>query len=324
MQYLFSLVNIARLNLTDRLDAAALEQLSRKHDLGPLAPESSGVFNQQLPRLHVELASRLSPAMEAAPDAPPGTISVVAASELEAAVRPANLVLCRLNAPLHDACMRVARLDLPAILRGEDLLGRLLKLGSQALGARSQDQARRLRRHLPQAHRQLAAGGPAAARKRFAAETVFLQQLCTELGAQGQLRLEARHDRLAFLFTPRNESVIFSSIHRDKGMEADHVVLLYPELLPAPYARSAEALQAERCLKFVALTRAKRHLVIVEAPGPGEPPDSKELRSGASAEESIHDEFIRTWQSVLQAARSGRRHREAPLHNRGTSRPQGR
>lgn len=414
LQYLSSLVNLVRLNLTDPTDVAALEQLARKHDLWLPTPERGRMLNQQLPRLlalgaelglrgdidfidmiylpatqeltlpafdlicvdeaqdyspaaleltlklarrgarlvfvgdphqaifgfagasssalqlirertsarifplavsyrcprlHVELARRLSPAMEASPAAPAGTISVVPASELAAVIRPGDLVLCRLNTPLHEACLRVALSGLSVALRGEDLLGRLLKLSSEAIGARPQDHVRQLLRQTRKAQRAISQAE--ANQKRSVTETAFLQQLCTELAGRNRLSLEGLHDRLVFLFTPQKASVTFSTIHRAKGMESDRVILLYPELLPAPYARSKEALQAERCLKFVALTRAKRDLVIVEAPASDSPYEPAELHDGASPEESLRDDIIRTWFTVLQAARSGRQHRKA-------------
>src|SRR5690606_17362222 len=60
-------------------------------------------------------------------------------------------------------------------------------------------------------------------------------------------------------------SLVLSTIHRAKGQEADRVLLLHPELLPAPYARSLRALRGEACVQFVALTRAKRDLILVES-----------------------------------------------------------
>lgn len=58
-----------------------------------------------------------------------------------------------------------------------------------------------------------------------------------------------------------SRGVTLSTIHKSKGLEADRVFFLSPELLPSKYAVTDLALYAEKCLKFVAITRAKRELI---------------------------------------------------------------
>lgn len=50
---------------------------------------------------------------------------------------------------------------------------------------------------------------------------------------------------------------IFSTIHKAKGLEAEHVYLLRPDLCPSPFAMTPEAKQQELNLLYVAITRAK-------------------------------------------------------------------
>lgn len=59
-------------------------------------------------------------------------------------------------------------------------------------------------------------------------------------------------------------SIILSSIHKSKGLEADNVYFLKPELIPSQYAESVEEIYAEHCLNYVAITRAKKKLVYVK------------------------------------------------------------
>lgn len=49
----------------------------------------------------------------------------------------------------------------------------------------------------------------------------------------------------------------FSTIHKAKGLEAPHVYLLRPDLIPAFYAKTEEAKAQEMNLKFVAITRSQ-------------------------------------------------------------------
>ena len=55
---------------------------------------------------------------------------------------------------------------------------------------------------------------------------------------------------------PKNLTLL-SSVHRAKGLEADTVHILEPELMPSPKAKTAEDQQQERNLQYVAFTRPK-------------------------------------------------------------------
>mgnify|MGYP001567906200 CR=1 FL=1 len=67
------------------------------------------------------------------------------------------------------------------------------------------------------------------------------------------------------LFSDTNDSsyVVFSTVHRAKGLEADTVVILEPKLLPLITKTSWEA-QQEQNIIYVAQTRSKNRLVFQE------------------------------------------------------------
>lgn len=64
------------------------------------------------------------------------------------------------------------------------------------------------------------------------------------------------HQLLDRLATSRS-GTMFSTIHKAKGLEADHVYLLRPDLCPSPFATTPEQRQQELNLLYVAITRAK-------------------------------------------------------------------
>ena len=70
------------------------------------------------------------------------------------------------------------------------------------------------------------------------------------------------------LFSEKNDGVTLSTVHKAKGLEANNVFIVEPGLLPHPKAESEQALLAEKAVKFVALTRAKRGLYFVDAESP--------------------------------------------------------
>lgn len=269
------------------------------------------------PRLHVELARVLAPEMEAAPGAIAGSVHVVEEAELEAWVKPGDLILCRLNAPLIATSLKLSAAGLPTVVRGSDLKNRLLKLASRIFATFSPDPLQQLRRFEAAERRRLAAGeltAPVVALERLRDESRCLEHLCSALPPDAGLPELNRAIETAF--GGNQHSVVLSTIHRAKGQEADRVILLYPELLPAPYARSLRALRGEACVQFVALTRARRELVLVEA-APSAP---ERPRSGLSAPNEVtaeveRDGLLEAWQTVLFKAKAGRRHRRGVIRS---------
>jgi len=65
------------------------------------------------------------------------------------------------------------------------------------------------------------------------------------------------------LFTDKIEGITLMTIHKSKGLEAKNVFFLYPQLIPSQYATSCQMLYSEKCLSYVAITRAKEKLIYI-------------------------------------------------------------
>lgn len=59
------------------------------------------------------------------------------------------------------------------------------------------------------------------------------------------------------------KGITLTSIHKSKGLEADRVFFLNSHLIPSKFAVSDGELYAERCLNYVAITRAKQSLIYI-------------------------------------------------------------
>lgn len=57
--------------------------------------------------------------------------------------------------------------------------------------------------------------------------------------------------------------IVLSTIHKAKGLEANRVFILNPELMPSKFARTEEDFLQESNLKYVAITRAKKELYTI-------------------------------------------------------------
>lgn len=67
------------------------------------------------------------------------------------------------------------------------------------------------------------------------------------------------------IFKDIGEGVMLSTIHKAKGLEADNVWFYKPSLIPSPYAEKPWQIQQEKNLLYVAYTRAKKTLNLIEA-----------------------------------------------------------
>lgn len=73
-------------------------------------------------------------------------------------------------------------------------------------------------------------------------------------------------DRIYDIFVENtdNSGVTLSTIHKSKGLEADRVFILEPNLIPSRFATTEQDFYAEKCLLFVAITRARKELIYID------------------------------------------------------------
>jgi hypothetical protein len=215
---------------------------------------------RRCPVRHVELARRLVPALDHLPDAPEGSIEVVGPEKWADRVAPGDLVLCRTNAPLVSACYRLIRSGTRAAVRGRDIGKGLLALVARLRPATVGDLLRKLgdyRAREAQKLAELRNPGPRLAALNDKVDC--LVSLC-----EGATSVDDVRGRAESLFTDAggdDQVVVLSSVHRAKGLERDRVVILRPDLLPGPWADSADDVVQERNLTYVAVTRSKQSLI---------------------------------------------------------------
>ena len=221
------------------------------------------------PKSHVRLAKRFSAAIEAAPLAAEGRVDIIGEHALSAAVRPGDLVLCRNNAPLIRVCLALIQQGTAAVVRGNDLSKTLVKDAAQAFKGGLAGWPAKLARFEQREVAKLEASLPGevveAAVARRMDELACLEALTRHALAAGVASSEALAQRIRRTFGDHKRTVTLSSVHRAKGQEAERVFILYPHLMPAPYAKTDEDREGEVCVQFVAVTRSTQQLTFVEA-----------------------------------------------------------
>lgn len=170
-----------------------------------------------------------------------------------------DMVICRTNAPLVKPVFQLIRKGVKATIRGRDigkgLLVLIRKINAQTLPQlmiEIEDYRRAEVEKLLNAKK-----GSQAESINDKCETIIA--LCD--GINTITELEARIDAI---FTKDAEGVVFSSIHRAKGLEAGRVYILRPDLLPHPMAAKDWEKEQERNIEYVAVTRALHQLIFVD------------------------------------------------------------
>lgn len=213
------------------------------------------------PLSHVRLAQQLVPHLEASPTAQEGEIRHnMPQHKAIAEMVSGDMVLCRLNAPLVKVCYALIRSGKKAVMRGRDIGKGLIQLVDKMKAANIPELVQKLeeyrRRELEKLYKKNA---------REASITALNDRVDTlvEL-TDGIYNLSELRNRIDTIFSDKEEGVICSSVHRAKGLEADSVYILNPELMPFPKATRPWEIQQESNILYVACTRSKRLLTFVD------------------------------------------------------------
>jgi superfamily I DNA/RNA helicase len=208
------------------------------------------------PKSVVRAAAELVPGYKAAEQAPEGILRSEEFARMFAQAEPGDFILSRKNAPLAKICLRLLRDGKRALIRGRKIGEGLVNIvkGREArnipelvenLGIWEKNLVEQyIKQNAPETKVELI--------QDQAATICFLAEGLASVG-----ELVARIETLFADATPGN-SVICSSVHRAKGLEATRVFLLADTLYPG--RRKDEE---EIHIHYVAITRAKNELVMV-------------------------------------------------------------
>jgi len=253
---------------------------------------------RRCPKSVVQLAQTIVPEFRFLPDAPEGRIiasgdqvsaaprvgrnvpwsdlfgdtdlvasTIPGMSSRELTLRPGDMALCRLNAPLVQVAYGLIRRNIPAAIQGRDF-----GQGIQALIRKSKSDDLPSLIQWVEDYRQRESAKIQSSKFPSEAKLQSLDDKCDCLiylteGCQNIGELVIRIETLFVAGGDRKKSVLLSSVHRAKGLEAERVFILAPEKMPLRYKSMLPwQMEQEDNLRYVAWTRTKRDLIFTETP----------------------------------------------------------
>ncbi len=251
------------------------------------------------PSSHVALAQEIVPSIEVAPGAIAGTIETITPERFSSMPHRGDLIVCRVNAPLIGAALRLIAKGIQARIRGGNIGKMLGKMAADAdLIAIDENVANkgwrvafsaRLERLVSMRVQTLST----RRHTESAIEALNDQAECLRVYIDGNPSISSTielTEGVDALFADEGATVWLSSVHRAKGLEAERVFILRPDKLELKW-KNQMAWQAEQesNLHYVAVTRAKSVLYFVEEPQAGASSESATLNVRAAGPLSEFD-----------------------------------
>lgn len=171
-----------------------------------------------------------------------------------------DFILCRNNAPLVSTWLKLVKAGRRCVIMGKEFGDELIQLIDGI------DDPCELEDALTAMQIRLRAKGYAHPEKcePYAKLDEKVSIILDLFGYFGDMETVRERIYDIFVENQNDRGVILSTIHKSKGLEADRVFFLKPSLIPSKFATTELAQYAEKCLKFVAITRAKRELIYVD------------------------------------------------------------
>jgi DNA helicase-2/ATP-dependent DNA helicase PcrA len=215
-------------------------------------------ISYRCPRTHVEYVKKLVPHIEAAENAKEGILGTIEYAKLVQGVEEGDMVLCRTNAPLVKPAFDTIKKGTKAIIRGKNIGDELINFVERFQA----DTLSRLEILMAEYFEHEFARLMDKNKDMQAENLKDRYETVLEISRQCKTVPEVL-TKLGTLFSDDNIGVVYSSVHRAKGLEAERVFLLHPELLPHPRAKQDwERIQEDNAI-YVARTRSLNEFYVV-------------------------------------------------------------
>lgn len=217
----------------------------------------------------VEMAKAYVPAIVAREGAPEGQVDNFDTKWKLTDLGSHDLVVCRYTKPLLDLGYRLMRAKIPLRIMGKDIGESLISLIKKCDGGTGmEDFLGALERWETRESEKALAKGNEAKAEAIHDKAGALSMLATSL-PEAERTTAALVGVIQLLFTDQNSRICLATIHKAKGLESETVWWLNPSGCPSRWAKKPWQQQQERNLMYVAVTRAKQRLAMIELPKKG-------------------------------------------------------
>lgn len=201
--------------------------------------------------------------IEPAPNAPEGEVRDIGQGWNGKTFEAGDLVVCRTTKPLVSLAYHLIKMRVPAVIMGKEigagLISHIEKLNGRGIeGLMEKLFEWSAREHEKAIAKKQESKAEAIIDKRDCILTLIDTLKETERTVPGLIRL------IESLFSDKAAMVTLATIHKSKGLEGERVFWLNASACPAAWAKQEWQQQQERNLCYVATTRAKSKLFLIE------------------------------------------------------------
>lgn len=173
-----------------------------------------------------------------------------------------SMVICRNSGPLIDLYFQLLGLGKPCYIKGEDILTGILRFlkpyNNKSVDTTKYEMMYKL------GELELDKTDRGRLNYYVFKENYNNFRKLAEYFCEGHETIDTLCSKVKALFINKENAIMLCTIHKSKGLESDTVYILNEYLIPSRFARSSEQLKQESNLKYVARTRAKHKLYLLE------------------------------------------------------------
>jgi superfamily I DNA/RNA helicase len=211
----------------------------------------------------VQFAQQWVSHIEAAPNAPAGEVLTLGAEWNTSVFKPRELVVSRTTKGLIELAYKLLRARVPAYIMGREI-GNGLKSLINKMKAKGIDQLEIKLGEWAEREAQKAIAKQQDDKVEAIYDKVDAVRCLIDGLPETERTIPSLLTVIDTLFNDKADAVILATIHKAKGLEADTVYWLNSSECPSKWARQDWQKQQEANLCYVAVTRAKQRLVLIE------------------------------------------------------------
>ena len=208
----------------------------------------------RLPLSGVKNVQGYAPNLKAAESAIEGMIETKYIDEIEP--KAGDLIVSRINANIFSLAFQLLRKKVPVRIQGRDFSKQLVRVITKTYDKDAPiEVAKKAIEDFDVSERER------ISKKKFQDRLIDTHNekiSCLYTLAEGCKTVQEMLDTIEELFNEdlkRENVVLLSTVHQAKGLEANHVYFLEPNLVPHPMAKTTQEKEQEYNIKFVAETR---------------------------------------------------------------------